>query len=196
MNTSTVALIAILGVTFFAGVTYLSTYNGFMRKEQEVVGAERKVASCYQKRADLLGNLEATVNRYANHEQQTQTGVAQARAGAGKIQVPDNLSPEALAAAQSQMSSVFSRLMAVAEATPNLKADRNFMDLQKQLKDTEGQCSLLRSRQIDIVKAYNTSLTTFPSNIVANIHGLTKKDQLTFEDEATNKKAPKLFQSK
>ena len=196
MNGFSITGLVLLGLLVLGGLTYMSTYNGFMRKDQNIVETERKVASCYQKRSDLLTNLEATVNRYATHEQSTQTGVAQARAGAGQVKIPENATPEQLAAAQTMASSVFSRLMAVAEATPNLKADRQFLDIQKQLRDTENQCNVLRNRQIEAVKVYNTSLTTFPSNIIAGMHGLTKKEQLTFEDEMTNRKSPRLFQNK
>lgn len=196
MSNGYVALAVVAGIVGIPAMIWVGTYNGLNRKELNISKTDREVVSCYQKRADLLSNLEATVNRYANHEKDTQLGVAERRAGAGQVKVPENATPEQLAEAQKLASSVFSRLMAVAEATPDLKANVNFLLLQKDLKQTETQCSILRKRQIEAINTFNLSLRTFPSNIIANTHGFTEKKQLEFDNEQDLKKSPRLFQSK
>lgn len=195
MSTGSIVGISALALTAVLGLTYMSTFNGFQKKDQSVVASERKIASCYQKRADLLTNLEATVSQYASHEKDTTIGYANAR-NQGQAKLPDNATPEQITAFVNAQSGVMARINSVAEAVPNLKANVNFLSLQKQLKDTENQCNILRTRYIDEVKSYNASLKMFPSNIVANIHGLTAKDQIKFDDEKSNQHSPRLFQKK
>lgn len=186
----------LLGIVAMFSVTWMSTYNGFQRKDQSVQAAERKIASCYQKRADLIGNLEATVSQYATHEKSTLTEITQSRAGAGQVKLPENATPEQLkefAEAQKANTSALSRLLAISENYPNLKANVNFLSLQKDLKQVENQCNILRNKYIEEIKLYNTSIHTFPSNIIAGVHGMSKKEQLKFDDEKENKKSPRVF---
>lgn len=195
MGNGLIGLGVAAGVVALGGMIYVGTYNGFQRKNEVVSASERQIASCYQKRSDLITNLEATVSKYAAHEKDTNLGVAQARAGSS-VKLPDNATPEQIKAfveAQQASQGVMARLTAVAEAVPNLKADQNFARMQRDLRDTENQCNILRNRYIDHIRAYNVSITSFPSNIVAGMHGYTKKDQIKFEDEKENAKSPRVF---
>jgi LemA protein len=159
-----------------------------------VTNGERKIASCYQKRADLLTNMEATVRQAAGHEKDVVIGNAQARAAGNSVKLPDNATPEQITAYLNAQSGVMARINSVVESVPSIKANVNFLMLQRDLKNIETQCSVLRSRYIEDVGAYNAALKRFPSNIVANIHGMTKKDQIKFDDEKANEKSPRLFQ--
>lgn len=175
------------------------TYNGLQRKDEGVKGAERTVASCYQKRADLLTNLESTVKEAAGNERGILKEVTEARASAGKLALPAGATAEQIremGAAIAAQSTGLSRLLAVAEAYPDIKSNKNFLQLQKDLKDTEQQCAIVRNRYIDSIKVYNTSVRTFPANIIAGYHGITVKEQIKFEDEASNAKSPRMFQKK
>lgn len=195
MSTGGIIGLSVAALTAALGLTYMATYNGFQKKDQNVVAGERKIASCYQKRADLLTNLEATVSQYTNHEKDTTIGYANAR-NQGQVKLPDNATPEQITAFVNAQSGVMARINSVAEAVPNLKANVNFLALQKQLKDTENQCNILRNQYIEQVKAYNTSLKMFPANIVAGIHGMTAKEQIKFDDEKSNQQSPRLFHKK
>lgn len=185
-----------MAILALVGAIWMGTFNGFQRKDQEVVGSERKIASCYQKRADLVSNLEATVNKYASHERGTFESVTQSRAQVGRVNLPETPTPEdrkAFEEAVKANQSALSRLLAVAENYPNLKASTNFLTLQGDLRKVENECTILRNRYIDNVKVYNTSTQTFPSRIVASYHGFMKKDQLQFEDEVQNRRSPRVF---
>lgn len=193
MRTLGIFFLVLLAFCAIPLLTYMATYNGFIKKEQVIVESERKVASCYQKRADELTNAESTVKAYADHENKTIIGHANARTG--NIKPPDNATPEQMKEfIEAQNNRQASIMTFLRESVPNLKANVNFLQLQKKLHDIEQQCFILRNKQIEAVKIYNTSIHTFPSNLVAGMHNFTKKDQIAFEDEATNKKTPKLFQ--
>jgi len=199
MNTSSIIGIGLLATTALVGMVYMGTYNGFQKKDEGVKASERTIASCYQKRADLITNLASTVERYAGHENSTFTEVTKMRAGVGSVKLPENATPEQMkewSEAQKVNSGALSRLLAVSENYPNLKADKIFLDLTKNLRDVEQQCALLRQRYISSVAAYNSSVRTFPSNIVANIHDIKAKEQLQFDDEAQNKRSPRVFEKK
>lgn len=186
-------------VTLVAGMTYWSTYNGFQRKDEGVIASERKIASCYQKRYDLFSNLEATVTKAASQEKDIIIGNAEARNKSGAVRLPDNATPEQIRAfmeAQQGLGSSITKLLAVAESVPSMATNINFLKMQKDLKDIETQCSILRSRYIEIVASYNTSIRSFPANIVASMHGMTKKDQLKFDEETQIKKSPRVFGTK
>lgn len=185
-----------VAIAILIAAIWMGTFNGFQRKETDIIGSERKIASCYQKRADVITNMEATVNRYASHERGTLESVTAQRATVGKITLPDNPTAEQrkeFEAALRANQSALSRLLAVAENYPNLKASTNFLALQTDLRKVENECNLLRVAYIDKVRAYNTSTQTFPSRLVANFHNFTKKPQLQFEDEMQNRKSPRVF---
>jgi LemA protein len=169
-------------------------YNSLVASEESVEAAWSQVENQYQRRADLVPNLVATVKGYAAHEQQTLEGVMEARAKATQITIdPAHATPEQLAAyqkAQGELSQALGRLMAVAESYPDLKANENFMSLQTQLEGTENRCTIARQQYNDIAREYNTKVRRFPSNIVAMIFGFEKKPYFEADEDA--KKAPKV----
>jgi LemA protein len=151
-------------------------FNTVIQADEEVKGAWAEVQSQYQRRADLVPNLVATVKGAANFEQSTLTAVTEARAKATSIQVDPSIidDPERLAqfeAAQQQLSGALGRLLAVAESYPDLKASAAYRDLMAQLEGTENRIAVARGRYIQSVAAYNTLVQTFPSMIGAKLRG-------------------------
>lgn len=189
MSKSTIILIAVLGIF---GLYGCSTYNGLATQNQEVEAAWSKVQTQYQRRLDLIPNLVNTVKGAANFEKETLTGVIEARSKATSIQLKaEDLTPENMAkfqAAQSQLSGALSRLMAVAENYPQLKATQNFSELQAQLEGTENRIAVERNNFNDVVKSFNQKVVTFPTNLLAGMFGFTKRG--FFEADAAAQKTP------
>jgi LemA protein len=177
-------------------------YSQLTRQDEDVKASWSEVVNQYQRRADLIPNLVRTVKGYANQEQQVLIGVTQARAqAAGAIQLtPDLLNnPEAFAkfqAAQNELGSSLKRLIAVAEAYPDLKSNENFRDLQAQLEGTENRITVARNRYIQSVRDYNVSVRSFPSNLTAMIFGYKPKPNFAVENEAAISKPPSVDFSK
>jgi LemA protein len=148
------------------------------------------VENQYQRRADLIPNLVETVKGYANFEQQTLTAVVEARAKATQVRVdPTNLTPEKIAEynqAQGAVSSALGRLLAVSENYPDLKANQNFMDLQKQLEGTENRISVERKNFNDAVQDYNAYIRRFPTNLLVGIFGFSAKGYFESQEGAQN----------
>jgi len=172
-------------------------YNTFQRLDEEAKASWAEVLNQYQRRADLVPNLVETVKGYAAHEKEVLTEVADARSRVGSMQVTPELlnDPEALSkfqAAQGQLTSALSRLMAVAENYPNLKADQGFRDLQAQLEGTENRVTVARNRYIESVKQYNIAVRSFPNNLTAMVFGYTPKPSFAVEDEKAIATPPKV----
>ena len=172
-------------------------YNQFQSLDEDAKASWSEVLNQYQRRADLVPNLVATVKGYAEHEEKVFTEVADARSKVGSMQVTKEVlnDPEAFAkfqAAQGQLTSALSRLMAVAENYPNLKADQGFMDLQAQLEGTENRVTVARNRFIDSVKNYNVAVRSFPNNLTAMMFGYKAKPSFTVENEKQISTAPKV----
>lgn len=172
-------------------------YNTFQALDEESKASWSEVLNQYQRRADLVPNLVETVKGYAAHEQEVLTDVANARSKVGSMQVTPELlnDPEAFArfqAAQGQLTGALSRLMAVAENYPNLKADQGFRDLQAQLEGTENRVAVARNRYIETVKAYNIAVRSFPNNLTAMAFGYQPKPSFTVENEKAISSAPKV----
>ena len=151
-------------------------YNQIQINDEQVTAAWSEVLNQYQRRADLVPNLVATVQGYAAHEKDVLTRVTEARARVGAIQATPELinDPAAFAKfqqAQGELSGALSRLLVVAENYPNLKSDASFRDLQAQLEGTENRITLARNRYITDVKTYNVSVRTFPNNLTAMVMG-------------------------
>ncbi|BFU94635.1 MAG: conserved protein of unknown function [Nitrospira sp.] len=147
-------------------------YNDLQGLDEDTKAAWSEVVNQYQRRADLIPNLVATVKGYAAHEKDTLEGVVQARAQATGVQItPESLNnPEAFERfqnAQAGLTSALGRLIAIAENYPNLKADQNFRDLQSQLEGTENRIAVARKRYIDRVAEYNKMVRYFPTNLTA-----------------------------
>lgn len=172
-------------------------YNGLQAQDEQVTAAWSEVVNQYQRRDDLVPNLVKVVKQYADQEQEVFTDVAKARSQAGSIQVtPEVLNdPQAMErfqAAQAQMGSALSRLMAVSERYPELKSDKLFQDLQAQLEGTENRITVARKRYIDEVQSYNTTVRQFPTNITAKVFGLDAKPNFTVANEAEISTAPEV----
>ncbi|WP_394757715.1 LemA family protein [Rhodoferax sp.] len=165
-------------------------YNDFQRLDEQTKSAWSEVLNQYQRRADLVPNIVATVKGEAAFEQETLTKVIEARAKATSIQVtPETLNnPEAFnkfQAAQGELGSALSRLMAVSEQYPSLKANQGFSDLRVQLEGTENRVTVARNRYIQAVQAYNVLVRSFPSNLTAMVFSYPPKPSLTVSNEAT-----------
>ena len=186
--------VVVLGVLAIIALWGVNVYNGLVEGQEDVESAWSQVENQYQRRADLVPNLVATVKGYVSHEQETLEGVIAARSKATQITInPDEITPEQLAAyqaAQGELSQALGRLLAVAESYPDLKANANFRDLQAQLEGTENRIAVARQNFNDTAKNYNTKVRRFPSNIIASMFGFEKKPY--FEAEEDSKKAPKV----
>ena len=172
-------------------------YNAFQSLDEEAKASWAEVLNQYQRRADLVPNLVETVKGYAAHEKEVLTDVANARSKVGSMQVTPELlnDPEAFAkfqAAQGQLTGALSRLMAVAENYPNLKADQGFRDLQAQLEGTENRVTVARNRYIVTIKEFNVAVRSFPNNLTAMMFGYKTKPSFTIENEKAISSTPKV----
>ncbi|MBI3140752.1 MAG: LemA family protein [Rhodocyclales bacterium] len=179
-------LMAILALV--AGLLSGCGYNQIQMNDEQVGAAWSEVLNQYKRRADLVPNLVAVVQGYAAHEKEVLTRVTEARAQVAGIKATPELinDPEAFARfqqAQAAMSGALSRLLAVAENYPQLKADANFRDLQAQVEGTENRITVARNRYIKSVQEYNTTVRVFPSNLTAMAFGYKTKANFAVEDE-------------
>ncbi len=176
-----VLLVGVLLLVLVMGACGVGKYNELVGLQQGVDAAWAQVENVYQRRADLIPNLVATVQGAAGFEQSTLTAVTEARASVGRVQVSGKdlvNNPEAFAqwqAAQNSLGGALQRLMVVAEAYPDLKATANFRDLQAQLEGTENRISVERMRFNEAAQAYNTARLRFPGNIVAGFGSFGEK---------------------
>lgn len=185
-------LLIALALVAVALVWGFKTYNKLVKMDEGVKASWSQVENVYQRRADLIPNLVATVKGYAEHESGTLEAVTEARGKVGQINVTD-LSEESIKnfqAAQGQLTSALSRLMAVVENYPDLKANENFKDLQAQLEGTENRIAEARRAFNETAKAYNTKVRSIPANIVAAIAKFDQKGYFTAEEGAQT--APKV----
>jgi len=180
-------LVAVL----FASLTALTGcgYNDFQRLDEDVKGAWAEVLNQYQRRADLIPNIVATVKGEAQFEQDTLTQVVEARAKATSIQATPELinNPEAFdkfQKAQGELSGALSRLMVVSERYPDLKANKGFQDLRVQLEGTENRITVARNRYIKSVADYNVLARSFPTNLTAMAFSYQIKPSFTVQNEA------------
>ncbi len=176
-------------------------YNSIQSKDEGVKAAWSEVVNQYQRRTDLVPNLVNTVKGYATHEEEVFTKVTEARASVGKVTInADQLDDAAAVAkfqqAQGELSSALSRLMAVSENYPQLKADGLFQNLQAQLEGTENRITVARNRYITAVQDYNTFVRSFPQNLTAMIFGYKAKANFTVENEKQISTAPTVDFSK
>ena len=183
--------IAVVAVVLVAGFIWVkNTYNSLVSSSEEVSAAWAQVENVYQRRADLIPNLVATVKGYAEHESETLAAVVEARSKATSVTIsPEELNEESIAAfqaAQNNLSGALGRLIAIAENYPELKASQNFSELQAQLEGTENRISVERQKFNDTALAYNKHVKMFPSNIVASIFGLEQKGYFKAAEGAQN----------
>ncbi len=172
-------------------------YNTLQLTDEQIKASWAEVLNQYQRRADLVPNLVNVVKGYAAHEKDVFTQVTEARARVGAIQATPELINDEQAfakfqAAQARMSSALSRLLAVSERYPQLKADGVFRDLQAQLEGTENRIAVARNRYIKAVQEYNVTVRSFPSNLTAMMFGFKVKPSFTVEDEKAIATPPKV----
>ena len=180
--------IVVLGVLAIIVLWGIGRYNAIVSAEESVETSWSQVENQYQRRSDLIPNLVETVKGYAAHESETLEGVMAARARATQVVIdPANATAEQMAsyqAAQGELTQTLGRLMAVAEAYPDLKANENFMNLQSQLEGTENRITVARNNFNEVARAYNTMIRRFPTNIIASVFGFEKKPYFEAQDGA------------
>lgn len=183
-------LIAVVVIALLFGFYGCSSYNGLVQKDASVQEKWAQVQTQYQRRSDLIPNLVRTVQGAANFEKSTLTAVIQARANATGIKVDaSQLTPENIQkfqAAQDQLSGSLSRLLAVAESYPQLRATANFSELQAQLEGTENRIAVSRNDFNGVVKDYNVSVRSFPNSLFAGIFGFAAKGFFEASQAAQN----------
>ena len=192
IGTIGLVLIGAIALVIFWGI---GIRNGFVGSEQNVNEKWANVETVYQKRANLIPNLERTVKSYSKFEQETLTKVIEARSKATQVTIdPTNMTEADLAkfqAAQGELSGALSRLMAVVEQYPNLKADQQFIDFQREYTAIENSIRAETVNYNAAVKEYNTSIKVFPNNIIANFSNF--KEKPLFKADAGAEKAPEVF---
>ena len=172
-------------------------YNTMQSQDEAANAAWSKVLNQYQRRAELVPNLVATVQGYAKHEKEVLTEVTEARAKVGSVQLTGGTATneqqlKAFSDAQGGLTSALSKLMVVVEKYPELKANANFLDLQKQLEGTENRITVARNRYIESVQTYNTTVRQFPNNLTAKMFGMEVRPNFTVENEKAVSTAPKV----
>ncbi len=187
-----IAIVIIVGVLLYGWVK--GVYNQMVTQGESVDKHWADVENVYQRRADLIPNLVATVKGYASHEKETLEGVINARAKATQTTInAGNLTAESMAAfqqAQDGLSSALSKLMVVVERYPDLKANQNFLELQSQLEGTENRITVERRKFNEAARLYNTYIKLFPKNMLANLFGFEAKPY--FEAQKGAETAPKV----
>lgn len=185
-------VIAVLVLSIF--LWFKGSYNGMVQMSENVSEQWSNVENQYQRRLDLIPNLVSTVKGYAAHEEKTLTEVVDARAKATQTQINfDNLNEATLKKlnqTQGELSSALSRLMAISESYPDLKANQNFLELQAQLEGTENRIAVERRKFNEVVRSYNAYIRKFPKNIVAGMFGFAAKPY--FEANSGAENAPKV----
>ena len=182
----------IIAVVAILGIMGVSKYNTMVSKDEDVVTQWANVETQYQRRADLIPNLVNTVKGYASHEKDVFESVTKARAQATSVKIDaSNLTPAMMQqyqAAQSGLNSALSRLLAVAERYPELKANQNFLELQAQLEGTENRIAVERRRYNEMAQDYNVYIRKFPNSMFSGMFGFERRPP--FEAEKGSEKAP------
>lgn len=194
MKKGLITTVIIVAVVLGGFLWIKNVYNQMVVSDENVQAAWSQVENVYQRRADLIPNLVATVKGYAEHESSTLENVIAARAKATQVTVdPANLTEESLAKfneAQGELSSALGRLLLIQENYPDLKANQQFIELQAQLEGTENRITTERMKYNEAAKHFNTGIRKFPDNIVASLFGFEKKAY--FEAQAGAETAPKV----
>jgi LemA protein len=188
-----VGVVGLVLVVLVGGLMLRGMYNDMIAQEQAVNAAWSQVENVYQRRADLVPNLVATVKGYAAHESEVLQQVTESRAKVGSFQATKEVleNPaefQKFQRAQAGLSGALSRLLLVAERYPDLKANQNFLELQSQLEGTENRIAVERKRFTEVAQAYNTRIKQFPANVVASLFGF--KEKQYFQGAPGSEKAP------
>ena len=194
MKRSTIILLSLIGGFALLVFWSIGAYNRLVSLSEGTESQWANVQSAYQRRADLIPNLIATVKGYADFEQETLKGVIEARSKATSFQVnADELTPERIAAfqkAQGELKGALSRLLVTVERYPDLKANQNFLALQSQLEGTENRINVERDRFNEQVRNFNSAVKRIPTSLVASIGGFESRGY--FEAEAEAQEAPEV----
>ncbi len=179
MKKTTVILLSVVAIVAIIALWIVKGYNNMVVADEQVSKDWAQVENQYQRRADLIPNLVATVKGYAEHEQSTLDAVVAARAKATSITIDaNNLTAEQLEifqASQSQLSNTLGKLLAISENYPDLKANTNFLELQSQLEGTENRITVARNTFNTSAQSFNAYIRRFPNNIIASMFGFEKK---------------------
>ena len=190
LSRTQIGLIAVVLFLLSLGGCTVSKYNGLVQQDEAVTRSWSDLQSTYQRRADLIPNLVATVKGYAKHESETLEGVVAARAKATQITIdPSKATPEQMAAfqkSQGELSQALGRLLAVTENYPDLKAAENFSQLQAQLEGTENRINEGRKLYNEQVRTYNIMVRSFPMNLLAGFFGFQQKQGFATSEGAQN----------
>ena len=189
------SLLIIIVLLIIGAFIFFKDYNNIQNQDEAVAASWSEVVNQYKRRADLVPNLVNTVKGYASHEKDVLTQVTDARAKVGSVQInADQLSDPVLFSkfqqAQSELSSALSRLIAVSENYPDLKANTLYQDLMSQLEGTENRITVARGRYIQTVQSFNSYIRKLPTKWVADIIGQQPKQQFTVENEQQISNAP------
>ena len=179
-----VGVLVVLGLIF--GASAKNTYNTLVTQREDIKSKWSQVDVVLQRRADLIPNLVATVKGYAAQEKEIMEAVANARSG-----LLNARGPQEKIAANGQLDSALSRLLAIVENYPNLKSNENFMSLQYELAGSENRIAVERRRYNESVQAYNTNIGMFPNNIIASMFGF-QRDEAYFRTEPAARTVPKV----
>lgn len=179
----------LVAIVTFVG-WYISAGNTLVRLDEAVTERLAQVDNVYQRRNDLIPNLVKTVSRFAKQEKDVLVGVTEARSQASQVKMTSPKDIEAFSKAQGQLSSALSRLMVVVEKYPDLKSDRNFLELQSQLEGTENRITVERMRLNEAVKEFNSAIRVFPGSMIAASRGLSARAY--FQAEASAKSVPQV----
>ena len=199
MQRKTIIILSVVGGILFLLFSILSwatgTYNSLVGLDEGVNQSWAQVQNQYQRRLDLIPNLVSTVKGYAEHESSVFEKVAEARSSVGKLQVTPEILNNAetfkrFQQAQGELSSALSRLLAVAENYPQLKANENFLQLQSQLEGTENRIAVERMKFNEVVQSYNVKIRRVPASMIAGMMGFQQKQY--FQADAGAEKAPKV----
>lgn len=188
-NKKPLVIIGIVALIIIVVGWFMKGYNGMVNEDENVNLQWSEVENQYQRRLDLIPNLVNVVKGYATHEKETLEGVIEARAKATQTTIdPSNLTEEQLAnfqKAQDGLSGALSKLMVVVEKYPDLKANENFKDLQKQLEGTENRITVARKGYNDAATIYNKMIRRFPNNVLAGMFGFSVRPQFKAEEGAS-----------
>ncbi|HEX4138834.1 MAG TPA: LemA family protein [Candidatus Methylacidiphilales bacterium] len=189
-------IVGIIILAIIVGANWAGSYNALVKQSQAVDSTWAEVQNQYQRRAQLIPNLVATVSGAANFEKSTLIAVTDARASVGQVKIDPSHAPDNQAeldkykAAQDSLTSAVSRLLVVSENYPNLRSDQNFVDLQAQLEGTENRIAVARNYFNQAVQTYNSTVLSFPTNIVAGFSHFQTKPY--FQANAGAENAPQV----
>ncbi len=186
MRIFAIVLLVIVAFGVILGLWIYGTYNGLVNIDEETNKAYAQVDVVLQRRFDLIPNLVETVKGYAAHEKDVLTQVTEARASVGRA-----ANPQERIGAENQLTGALARLLVVAEAYPQLKANQNFLALQDELSGTENRIAVERRRYNEALKDYNTYIGLFPNNVIAGFAGFSRNDHY-FEAAPASREAPKV----